>query len=464
MDKQQETAGINSDKRNYIPVMLVFFVVTCLLYAKAVGHGFIINWDDDKYIINNLDIQGIGVANFKLLFSRQYVGNYAPVHLMSYMLDYQIWGLNPAGYHFESILWHAVNGFLVYRLLLKLDIAFVPAMFGASLFTLHPVQVESVAWVAERKNVLSAFFFLLAFITYIDYRKAEIGGLRSYIFSLILFTLALLSKSITVIFPFVILCYDYCFTHIRGRFKLVDKMPFFLLALVAGVMAVYTQNKGNNISMSDFPGGSPLNALWTMMPVFVSYLKDLFYPFDLSPYYMVKIRKTVDLTAVLSAVFLFCLALFGVLSIKRWPRLFFFISLFVLSLLPIMQIIPLISTLKNDRYLYFPMIGVSGVAGMLLTQLMQISARIRNLTVVVTVTVCMVLGYTTYYQALIWKDNITLWRYALKKDRDNMLAWLMLAKGYTKMGNSREAVTAIRTFYALESKQGPLRGCWEGEW
>jgi hypothetical protein len=267
-----------------------------------------------------------------------------------------------------------------------------------------------------------------------------------------------------VVFPFVIICYDYCFRNISGRFKFIDKIPFFLLALAAGVMAVYTQNKGNNINMSDLPGGTPLNALWTMMPVFVSYLKDLFYPFDLSPYYMVKIRKAVDLTAILSSGFVFCLTLFGILSMKGWPRLFFFISLFVLSLLPIMQIIPLLSTLKNDRYLYFPMIGFAGVAGMLLTELMQVSVRIRNLTVVVTVTACLVLGYTTYYQTLIWKDNITLWRHALKKDQDNMLAWLMLAKGYTKMGNSREAVTAIRTFYALESKQGPLRGCWEGEW
>lgn len=463
MDRQCKTADLYSGNRWHAAAALALLAVTFLLYSSSLGHGFIFIWDDYKYVVNNPDIRGIGLENFKAVFSKYYIGNYAPLHLVSYMLDYQLWELNPTGYHFGNILLHALNGVLVYRLLLKLELPALPALFGAALFVLHPVQVESVAWVSERKNVLSALFFLLALLTYIDYRKCDTAGLGKYLISLTFFVCAVLTKSVAVIFPFIIVCYDYCYYRRTNSLNLADKLPFLLFALATAVLAVLSQQKVAGIEISDYPGGSLLSTLCTMIPVFLSYLKDLVYPLDLSPYYMVPIRKTVDGEVVFAATALICLVGVGFMSVRRRPQLLFFISIYIVSLLPVMQIIPLLATLKNDRYLYFPMIGAAGAAGMLMTALMQRSTRLRNNTVAVAIAVCTVLGSAAYYQSLKWKDNITLWKSALRQNPDNMLAWLMLAKGYTKLGNANDAITAISTYNKLKSKHGPLRG-WEGDW
>jgi tetratricopeptide (TPR) repeat protein len=148
------------------------------------------------------------------------------------------------------------------------------------------------------------------------------------------------------------------------------------------------------------------------------------------------------------------------MSVRRWPRLLFFVCVYLIALLPVLQIVPIL-TLKNDRYLYFPMIGAAGAAAELISALMQGSSRLRNATVAAAVAACTLLGGATYFQSQIWENTITLWQFAIRRNPDNMLAWLMLAKGYTKLGNARDAMTAITNYNTLKSKYGPLRG-WEG--
>jgi hypothetical protein len=460
MDTQQKAVSRYSDKQWHAGAILTILVVTFLVYASTLGHGFILNWDDHEYVVRNQAIRGFSPANLKIIFSQYFVSNYAPLHLISYMLDYQFWGLNPVGYHFGNILLHALNGIMVYWLLTKLEISKLPALFGAALFVLHPVQVESVAWVAERKNVLSAFFFLLALITYIDHKQTVNGRMRNYVLSLIFLACALMSKSAAVIFPLVIICYDFCYCAKTRPLKFVNKLPFMLLALATSILAIMSHSADVGGGRMGFPGGTPLTTLWTMLPVFLSYLKDLIYPLYLSPYYIVPIRTSIDLNVILSAGILICLVGFGVMSVNRFPRLFFFYSVYILSLLPVLQIVPLL-TLKNDRYLYFSMIGAAGVAAIMISALMQGSTRLRNATVAVSVAICITLGGVTYYQSLIWKDATTLWRFAIKQNPDNMLAWLMLAKMYTNQGNTKDAMAALKVYMELKSKYGPLRG-WEG--
>lgn len=460
MDRQQISAVVITNKKWHAAAALALIALTFLTYASTLGHGFIFSWDDYDYVVNNPAVHGFSLANIKTVFSTYYVGNYAPLHLISYMLDYQMWGLNPAGYHFENILLHALNGILIYRLFLKLEISKGPALFGAALFVLHPVQVESVAWVAERKNVLSALFFLLALHTYIDYKQATAGRVRIYILSLLCLACALLTKSAAVIFPAVIVCYDYCYCADSRKSIFVNKLPFIVLTLAACILTIKSQDSNAGGGIRDYPGGTPLTTLWTMIPVFLAYLKDLVYPMDQSPYYIVTIRKSADGAVLTSIGILLGLAGVGAFSVKRWPRLLFFISVYILALLPVLQIVPLL-TLKNDRYLYFPMIGASGAVALITSGLMRgRTTRMRNAAVAVAITACTALGCISYYQAQQWKDSITLWRFAIRQDPDNMLAWLMLAKGYTKQGNARDAITALSTFDQLKSKYGPLRG-WE---
>jgi hypothetical protein len=443
-----------------IGVSLSIICIAFILYANALGHGFIFSWDDFDYVLNNKDIRGFTLTNLKAVFTKYYVGNYAPVHLLSYMIDFQLWGLDPVGYHAANILLHAVNGILIYRLFIKLDMEHLPSFFGALIFVVHPVQVESVAWVTERKNILSVLFFLLALLCYIDYRQLVSGRFKNFVLSLVFIALGLMAKSAAVIFPAVLVVYDWCYVNEDRRLKLLNYVPFALLSLGTGILTLMSQDAKIGGGIRDFPGGTPVTTLWTMIPVLVTYIRELFSPLDLSPYYIIAIRKTLDNVVLSHIVALLVMGIVAAFMIKRWPRILFFFSIYLISLLPVMQIVPLI-TLKNDRYQYFPMIGAAGAAALIFSVLVKQSRRVRYATIAIAVAICISLSSVTYRQSLIWKDSITLWKFALEQNPENMLAWAMLAKGYTHLRNVSEAVRSLNNYNALKLKYGPLRG-WEG--
>ena len=153
--------------RPHIFALLILSGVTFALYWQALGHNFLIYWDDNGYVTRNLTIQRVTWENIKTAFTSLYMGNYAPVQILSYMFDYSIWGMRPAGFIFTNILIHIANGILFYYLLTRLSWQRLTACAAALIFLIHPVQVESVVWVSERKNVLSMLFFLLSLIWYI---------------------------------------------------------------------------------------------------------------------------------------------------------------------------------------------------------------------------------------------------------------------------------------------------------
>jgi 4-amino-4-deoxy-L-arabinose transferase-like glycosyltransferase len=158
------------------PHLLPVIVLSCLtfvVYANTLGHDFLLNWDDRLYVVDNETIQGITGEHLKDAFTRFYIGNYAPLHIISYMIDYTLWGMRPSGYILSNVLIHAVNGILFYLLLFRMNRRRALGFIAAFIFLLHPVQVESVSWISQRKNLLAMFFFLLSFHLYISYRTAE---------------------------------------------------------------------------------------------------------------------------------------------------------------------------------------------------------------------------------------------------------------------------------------------------
>ena len=186
----------------HIIALLFLSGVTFALYWQALGHNFLIYWDDNGYVTGNMTIQRVTWENIKTAFTSFYLGNYAPIQIISYMFDYSIWGMRPAGFIFTNILIHIANGILFYYLLTRLSWQRLTACAAALIFLIHPVQVESVVWISERKNVLSMLFFLLSFIWYIMYREKS-GKRRGllYVSSMIAFILALLAKSVSIILP-----------------------------------------------------------------------------------------------------------------------------------------------------------------------------------------------------------------------------------------------------------------------
>ena len=433
--------------RPHIIALLFLSGVTFALYWQALGHNFLIYWDDNGYVTRNMTILRVTWENITTAFTSFYLGNYAPVQILSYMIDYSIFGMRPAGFIFMNILIHTINGMLFYYLLIRLSWRRLTACAAALIFLIHPVQVESVVWISQRKNVLSMLFFLLSLIWYILYR--ERSGKRQvllYVSSLITFILALLTKSVSVILPLVFIALDFCMAP-KGDQKnlkklLIEKMPFIAIAIVFSLLTIYSQSMTEGGGRASYLSGTPFNTLFTMLPVFLQYLKLVFWPADLSAVYAPAIKSGIDIEVARAALLLLLITALGFFLYLRKRDLLFWFVLFFMGLLPVSHIVPIV-TLMNDRYLYFPMLGaaafIANSASLAINKAQQINPLFRTM---VSIFFLLLLGrylMVTYDRIPVWKDENALWADAVRKVPDSPKAHFSYAHILEFQGKLDEA-------------------------
>jgi Flp pilus assembly protein TadD len=441
---------------HWLPVLLLV-LLTGVVYGQILGYDFLRNWDDNHYVIENADIQGFGWDRLRTIFTSYYVGNYAPAQMLSYMLDYALWGLHPGGYHLTNLLLHLFNGLMLYRLLWVLTLSRLAAWSGAALFLLHPVQVESVVWISQRKNLLALFFFLIAWECYRTYREsARVQGYYAYAASLTALLLALLSKSVAVVFPVAMLLFDHCYPGENRKTSLRDKIPYLLVSVIVAVLAVFSQtpdySDGRGGGRTGYHGGSPLATFLTMLPVFCSYLRLVVWPFNLSALYDPVIHTGFDGGVLLALILLIgtgCLIYFLYRFDRRlafWPLFFF------LALGPVSQIVPLV-TLMNDRYLYFPLIGVAGLlaSGIAQAGAVRWLSSFRFMPAVAAL--LLFFSVLTLKRIDVWCNGITLWSDTVRKSPNVALAWEALGEAY--FYNPRPNREAARKAYLRAMELSP---------
>jgi len=185
---------MTSTSTKWLSAPLLLIIVTCAVYAVTGSFELLDSWDDWRYVTTNETVNGFTIFHLKQAFSDYYLGNYAPLHILSYMIDHVLWGLHPGGYHLENVLFHLANGLLFYTLLRRLALSEWQACAAAWIFLLHPVQVESVAWVSQRKSLLAMFFFLIALLSYQAYSEQQANRIRCYLLSVASLSAALFSK------------------------------------------------------------------------------------------------------------------------------------------------------------------------------------------------------------------------------------------------------------------------------
>lgn len=408
-----------NEKERHILLLLLLAVISFAIFWPALGHDFLINWDDRQYILENEVIRGLTPDHLKTAFTTFFLGNYAPIHLVSYMIDYEIWGLRPSGFIFTNIMLHTLNGMLLLSFLRRLSGDMAWAFFSALIFLLHPVQVEAVVWVAERKTMLAMFFFLVSLICYRESQHdSERGGLGWYLLSLLAFLAALLTKSVVVIMPLVIVLFDLCYgceRHLKKTFFHV--LPFVIPAALTVAVALLSHSEMHG-GITSFHGGGPFSTFLTMMPVLVRYLELVFWPVNLSAFYDVTIKNSLDSEVLLAAGACLLLLWLGWWFYRRKRQSFFWYALFFAGLIPVSQIVPIV-TLMNDRYLYFPMLGAAVCLSM--TVLPRATwmglgdsnwplPRTFGLSVVIVacaVASCLRIG--------VWQNSFTLWGDAVNK-------------------------------------------------
>lgn len=440
---------------------LLLIILTVSVYIRTLGHEFQMSWDDNWYIVYNESIQGISWHNLKTVFTSIYQANYAPLQMISYMLDYSLWGLNPAGFMLTNIIFHTLNGLLLYRLLYNLHGERLLAVVAAAFFLVHPLQVESVAWISCRKNVLSLFFFLLSWDAYRHYRMAETGrGRGAYIASLAAFVLSLMAKSTTLVLPLILVLYDACFLTGERRVRLKDKIPYLVLALVFALVSMHFQNTDfqGGIRMP-YHGGSPLATFYTMLTVFCLYLWRLVWPAGLSAIYDPPVHVSPD-GAVIAAALVLAALTWGAIRLFRYDRrLSFWFLFFWIGLLPFAQIVPIL-WLITDRYINVSIIGAAALAGAgavyLRSRLNPRFAPVLYLSIAVWIAA---LSLTSFQRVGVWQNSLTLWSDTVAKQPDTRRVWEHYAEALRSFGQVDAARQAYEHVLASDpSNTGMLAG------
>jgi protein O-mannosyl-transferase len=375
--------------------------VTILAFLPVLGADFV-NWDDGDYSYENKFITNLFNPE---IWTKTVQGNYHPLTMFTMAINYAISGTNAWSYHLFNLLFHLVNCVLVFRLVYLLSeknnfIAFVTAL----LFAIHPVHVESVAWVSERKDVLYGLFFLLGLISYVKYVDSH--SKKQYLLAMGFMLLSLLSKPAAVIFPIVLFSIDYLRSR-KLKFSLViEKAPFFLFALALGVATYLFQKKAGAVGVLGYEAGQKL-----LFPFYgvMTYIIKAFLPFNLSPFYELP-TIGIDLPAAYYIAPLFCVFLGVVLyyALKKNKVIAFGILFFLINLLLVIQIVSVGSAIVADRYAYIPYIGVFFIVAWALDKY----ARKNSSSLVVGLTG--ILAFLTFNQSLVWHNGASLWDKALK--------------------------------------------------
>ena len=445
----------NTNKTRTCLHLLVLTIASFALFWQALGHDFLINWDDRQYVLDNPVIRGFSFEHLKTAFTTFYIGNYAPLHLISYMLDYEIWGLRASGFIFTNLLLHTVNGLLFYLLLKRVDGEKAWILPAALIFLLHPVQVESVVWVSQRKNLLAMLFFLICIYLYSLYKEKNRNHDKLfYILSLAAFLMALLSKSVVVILPLVLILYDVCYrekSNIKGL--LIDKLPFIIIAVIFSFVAVESQSIQFQGGKTSYHGGTPYATFLTMLPVLVHYLRLVIWPAGLGAVYDVPIKTGIDAEVAVAAVLCAILFFVGIALYRRRRDIFFWFALFFIGLIPVSQIVPIV-TLMNDRYLYFPMLGATAFLGVVMfrdAKWRELLDQPKNIAASgCFLLIAGALAAATFQRVGVWQNSATLWGDAVRKAPKLALTYDCFGEGLLQQGRIDEAISQLEIAIRME--------------
>ncbi len=426
----------------YAGALAVFFLAL-LAYLPSIQNGFV-NWDDNEYVYENTRIFALNVQSIHWMLTSLDVHNWHPVTWLSHAIDYSLWGQNPLGHHFTSVVLHGLNTLLVYLLIIQLLLhnasrsnqgpakgaqqinIFITALVTSLLFGLHPVHVESVAWISERKDLLCAFFSLLCLSSYLSYVASDTGRQKAswFITSILLFLFALMSKPMAVTIPAILFLLDIYplgrLTRFSGRlFRILqEKVPFIVMSLGSAVIAIIAPSEGVVRGLDQFPMQvRVMNAFRSL----IFYLKQMLWPETLVPFYPFPSGlRWFSTEHVLSAVAVAAISCICFLMVKRGRHLLGTVwAYYVITLLPVIGIIQVGKQAAADRYTYLPSISIFLLAGLGVAWVYgKISSEKNGMAWAVLFMFGIAvgiagLGQKTIQQIQVWQSSETLWKHVI---------------------------------------------------
>jgi tetratricopeptide (TPR) repeat protein len=429
-------------------IAIALMAVTLAVYFQVGNHQFL-NLDDNSYVTDNSHVaSGLSGANIRWAFTSVEASNWHPLTWLSHMADVQLYGMNPRGHHLTSVAIHTAAALCLFLLLVRITGDLWPSAFVAALFALHPLHVESVAWVAERKDVLSALFCFLTLLAYVEYVARR--KLWLYMLTLCLFALGLMSKPMLVTLPLIMLMLDYWplgrreaeRQEPRGLRLITEKIPFFACSVLSGLITIYAQQHGGAM------------AALTVIPLrlrsenalvaYVTYIGKTIWPGNLAAYYPFPVA--IPLWQAAGSLAILLLVTMAVVRAGRRRFLLVGWLWFLVTLLPVIGLIHVGAQAMADRYTYIPAIGLFIMAAWGAPELLHGLApqQRRGILAALGCAVIIAAATLTWQQLGYWRDNITLYRHTLAVTSGNNLIHNNLGIALQEAGKLDEAIPEFR--------------------
>ncbi len=440
IEKAQEQAkprGI--DWRGWLPI-IVILVLSVAVYTQVGDFGFAVIDDADYVSHNGYVREGPAPQGILWALTARHASNWHPLTWISHMLDCRLFGLDPGKHHLTNLVFHLANALLLFVVLRRMTGSIWRSSFVTGLFALHPLHVESVAWISERKDVLSTFFMLLAILAYV--RCTEKPGVGRWVLVSIVFGLGLMAKPMLVSLPIILLLLDYW--PLRrwqlGLGKLLmEKTPLFLLSVASCAVTFLAQRSGGAVQeLADFPLTVRIaNAIVS----YASYLGKMILPTNLGPLYPHPGNTLPVWTVVISTAVLLVLTMTAATLRRKAPYLIVGWLFYIITLLPVIGLVQVGNEGMADRYTYVPLMGIFiAIFWLVPDTLSRISARSRRIGLrIAGCAVIVALSTLTYQQAGTWRDTDSFTRQMLKATHNHPLSRLKEAKFLSQEGRLEEA-------------------------
>ena len=444
-------------------VAAALVLVTLASLGRSVWEEFeFIHFDDPLYVTRNEQVQrGLTLDNVRWAFAPDTVvaANWHPLTLVSHMMDCEIFGLSrPWGHHLTSLLLHAANVVLLLILLVRMTGQLWPSALVAALFAWHPLRVESVIWVSERKDVLSTFFWLLTMSAYVGYARS--GGVWRYALVACWLLLGLLSKPMVVTLPLVLLLLDYWplgrtpgepWFSPPGRRRLtrlvLEKVPLLLLVVLFSAATLAAQRRGGAVaSLEDVTlVARTFNVIWS----YNGYIEKLLWPVDLAVYYPIQHRALRLVTALLGLAGLLLVSLLAVSVGRRWRYVPVGWFWYAGTLVPVVGLVQVGSAAMADRYTYVPMVGIFIIIAWGLRDAAAARPAMRPLIVGGVLAALALLAGATYRQVGHWRDTVRLFEHTIAVTGPSYVAYSTLGAGYLDRGDYDRALEAYEEAHRI---------------
>lgn len=437
-----------SPLRTHICIMLALATAVAMAYWQVVSHEFI-ELDDLTYIVQNPPVaKGLTLDGIRWAFTTSHAGNWHPLTWLSHMLDVTLFGLNPGGHHLMNVALHLANTLLLFHLLTTCTQATWRSAMVAALFALHPLHVESVAWAAERKDVLSTLFFLLTLLGYQSYVRRPTAW--TYLRTLTLFIAGLLAKSMLVSLPLVLLLWDLwplgriqtSAQHTAGNATaywrlLREKLPFFAVTLLFCGITFYSQSAGNAVSVD---AALSLGVrLQNALIAYGAYLRDMLWPIGLAPFYPLTVPIP-TLPVILATI---PIILISLMVVRYWRSSAYLLTgwlWYIITLVPVIGLVQVGLQSRADRYTYIPLIGVFIAIVWGGSDLARRWRLPRYLIAGISSGVLLALAILCQLQVARWENSITLFSHTSSVTTRNYLADMILGNAYFSQRNFPAAI------------------------